>query len=153
MPCSPMAGLMATKGKITAGGSFFGAGLPLCFFEAGFSCSAAGGGRPFLSKFLMAGRLFSGDVLGPVKRQVPSPVEGKTEREKARERLDAQKTLAFFKNIQYDGCAEQRNSHDGGSLYTTPCGKLPQQSEVLHELPKVNAILLADQHLGTKRYC
>lgn len=66
---------MATKGKTTSGEvCFFGAGLLPFSSEERFSSSVVGGGRPFLSKFLTAGRLFSGDVLGPVKRQVPSPV-------------------------------------------------------------------------------
>lgn len=81
-----MAGLMATKGKITVGGSFLGLGLLLRNFGASSpSSSAVGGGRPFMSKFLTAGRLFSGDVLGPVKRQVPSPVEEKIHKHRERE--------------------------------------------------------------------
>lgn len=146
-----MAGLMATKGKITRRGG----GLFRCFFGAS-SSSAVGGGRPFLSKFWTAGRLFSGDVLGPVNRQVPSPVVERDRRDTERDRetqRDTERYRAggrttqqilfkppvFFKearNATYRPRAERKRCQ---SVLNDTVWISPKQIEVLYDTKEANS--------------
>lgn len=99
--CSPIAGLMLANGNTNFGGRVFGAGLPFaCLLSpspspacdipsdksvSGASCSTTSRlgtlavtatFRAAVRMFRMGGRLFSGEVLGPVSRHTPSPVDG-----------------------------------------------------------------------------